>query len=630
MIRVFISSTSEDLRDHREAVRDAVMTLGMHPVMMEHFPAMDADAVAACRQKVIDCDLFVGIYAHRYGHIPQGETRSITEMEYDWAGEAGLPRRVFVINRDYAWPDEFREHDKTIEIDAFRQRSGEKVWAEFTTPDSLAAKVTQSLVHDAKRLSRERRQQRNLIVGSVALLAILLVAIIVAIWASQPESSDEVARKQTQTAAAFVPSPTPFEGEPAQEGEIVVVVAKFEKTSGAEYEPHIDMLEVLEQAAEEVGNVRVIALNQTIQDHEEAQRISDVYNATMVVYGRVAPGGVTARYKVTPRYGYLDYVIEGDFRISLTDVDEFEAFLYEGLDARYVLWATIGQLHYFNRDYDQAIIALSHAVDFLDLDRADSLSANVVLYFRANAHRWMDEMSEALSDYDRAISINPRDPFSLNNRGALQGSLGNYQLALSDFDRALEVKPDYAMAYANRGDMYRRLGNLEQALIDCNRAIELDPNLVLAYNDRGVVYLELGEAELAIADFNQAIELNSDYVYALINRSSIDMQLGNYDAALHDLNHALSIRPDFAEAYYNRGLLYGYLGQYELAIADQDRAIELQPDFADAYIHRGGAHIILGEYKEALADLRKYVELAGDNANPEVLDVIAQLEAELE
>ena len=36
--------------------------------------------VRACRQKVVECDLFVGIYAHRYDYyIPQGETKSITD-----------------------------------------------------------------------------------------------------------------------------------------------------------------------------------------------------------------------------------------------------------------------------------------------------------------------------------------------------------------------------------------------------------------------------------------------------------------------------------------------------------------------------------------------------------------------
>jgi hypothetical protein len=36
---VFISSTSEDLRDYRVAARDAVLAAGLRPEMMEHFAA---------------------------------------------------------------------------------------------------------------------------------------------------------------------------------------------------------------------------------------------------------------------------------------------------------------------------------------------------------------------------------------------------------------------------------------------------------------------------------------------------------------------------------------------------------------------------------------------------------------
>ena len=37
--KVFVSSTSEDLKSHREAARDAALAAGMLPVMMEYFAA---------------------------------------------------------------------------------------------------------------------------------------------------------------------------------------------------------------------------------------------------------------------------------------------------------------------------------------------------------------------------------------------------------------------------------------------------------------------------------------------------------------------------------------------------------------------------------------------------------------
>ena len=50
--KVFISSTSEDLRRHREVARDAVLDMDWHPVMMEHFGASPETTVEACAGRV--------------------------------------------------------------------------------------------------------------------------------------------------------------------------------------------------------------------------------------------------------------------------------------------------------------------------------------------------------------------------------------------------------------------------------------------------------------------------------------------------------------------------------------------------------------------------------------------------
>src|SRR5262245_7697121 len=128
MLSVFISSTSVDLKAHREAVGRAIMALKMHPVMMEDFTATDANAAEKCRREVLACDLFIGIYAHRYGFTPPGETKSITELEYDWATAAKIPRLIFVVDPAYEWPDEFKDPNPAM-LNAFKQHVGlEKVW----------------------------------------------------------------------------------------------------------------------------------------------------------------------------------------------------------------------------------------------------------------------------------------------------------------------------------------------------------------------------------------------------------------------------------------------------------------------------------------------------------------------
>ena len=80
-MRVFISSTLKDLADHRTAVADMLARASFSFLGMENMGSRPVDPTNACLQDIDACDIFVGLYAHRYGHIPEGETRSITEIE---------------------------------------------------------------------------------------------------------------------------------------------------------------------------------------------------------------------------------------------------------------------------------------------------------------------------------------------------------------------------------------------------------------------------------------------------------------------------------------------------------------------------------------------------------------------
>ncbi len=69
-----ISSTARDLPDHRKDVMDACLRQGMFPTMMEHLPAADADAIAESLRMVDEANIYLGVFAHRYGYVPKGDS----------------------------------------------------------------------------------------------------------------------------------------------------------------------------------------------------------------------------------------------------------------------------------------------------------------------------------------------------------------------------------------------------------------------------------------------------------------------------------------------------------------------------------------------------------------------------
>ena len=88
---VMISSTVRDLHEHRQGVIDACLRQGMFPKMMEHLAAADDGGLAESMRLVDEADVYLGIFGHRYGHVPKGKTKAITHYEYERATAPASP-----------------------------------------------------------------------------------------------------------------------------------------------------------------------------------------------------------------------------------------------------------------------------------------------------------------------------------------------------------------------------------------------------------------------------------------------------------------------------------------------------------------------------------------------------------
>jgi len=146
-MKFFLSSTYEDLREHRVKAAQAIERLGQQGVRMEVFGARPGDATEVVTDEIAQSDAFVGIYAHRYGFIPLGSSKSITQQEFEYAQKRAMPIFAFVIDEDFPWQPKYIEAEPgRSSLKQFKDVISNSVVREtFTTPDELRYKVASAL-----------------------------------------------------------------------------------------------------------------------------------------------------------------------------------------------------------------------------------------------------------------------------------------------------------------------------------------------------------------------------------------------------------------------------------------------------------------------------------------------------
>jgi tetratricopeptide (TPR) repeat protein len=161
--RVYVSSTYQDLQEFRRAVAETLQKAGYEVVAMETYTATDERPVDKCLADVRACDLYIGIVAWRYGFIPPGYDRSITELEYLEATQASKRPLMFLTDPKAPWPFDQVELEAKPQWERFRgELEKAHVVAYFKTPDDLARQVLEAVTARSRaRLDEDMRILRD-------------------------------------------------------------------------------------------------------------------------------------------------------------------------------------------------------------------------------------------------------------------------------------------------------------------------------------------------------------------------------------------------------------------------------------------------------------------------------------
>ncbi|MHC1605400.1 MAG: DUF4062 domain-containing protein [Candidatus Methanofastidiosia archaeon] len=156
--QVFLGSTYEDLVGYRKVAIETIRRFGWFGVAMEDFLSSDERPKELCLELVKKCDLYVGIFAHRYGYIPKGDNQSITEQEYRYARDSGIECLIFIVKADYPWRKDWIDRGKNekLLLNLKKELRSNHTNSFFTNEDNLSTLLSASLAnYTRKKLTKQ-------------------------------------------------------------------------------------------------------------------------------------------------------------------------------------------------------------------------------------------------------------------------------------------------------------------------------------------------------------------------------------------------------------------------------------------------------------------------------------------
>jgi serine/threonine protein kinase/tetratricopeptide (TPR) repeat protein len=275
--------------------------------------------------------------------------------------------------------------------------------------------------------------------------------------------------------------------------------------------------------------------------------------------------------------------------------------------------AGLGYYQRFDKpgNLDRAIAALQNSVNTdprfaLGFAR---LAQAYIMKFRLDPNpQWL----EYAEKYCRqAAGLDDRVPSTYVALAQVHELTGKYDLAIQEFQRAISLNPRDAEALTGIASSYENEGRSKEAEAAYLRAASLRPDDWTGYSALGVFYDNSGRPRQAIAQYRHALELTPDNSGLYTNLGNAYMDLddpGMLDEAEKALKKSIAINPTFV-AYGNLGFLYLNEHRFEESIAASQKAIQLNQQSYDLWTNLAAAYEWAQEKEKADAARTKTIQL---------------------
>ena len=251
--------------------------------------------------------------------------------------------------------------------------------------------------------------------------------------------------------------------------------------------------------------------------------------------------------------------------------------------------------------------------------------------------------NEAISQYVKAIELNPNDTKLHYNIGTAFQANNDFEHAEKAYKKSLELDPNNEKAktaldllgkqasdkkvkeLSARAVELQNSNNFQEAITTYLAALSIDPHDPFLYYNLGTAYQAAGDLTNAQIQYQKAIDLdpsNQTYVNAVkllkanladpLIQSAVSKQSANdFSGAISDYSKALELVPDDAQTYFNLGTAYQANKQTDEAIQSYQKAVQLDAKGqSDALFFLAALYEEKKNNKSAIENYQKYIQTA--------------------
>ena len=308
------------------------------------------------------------------------------------------------------------------------------------------------------------------------------------------------------------------------------------------------------------------------------------------------------------------------------------------------------QAYLRKRAYGQAISDLSTAVK-LDEKFVKGYA------FRAKAYRVTGRCTDAASDYQRVLTMQPTHKEAAAELPKVQQcsqqleaaermvSSGQYEHAKPLLGQLLDYCYDSNHLLLLRAQCHYHTSDYQSTLVDTRKLLQHDQRHIDALFVRGQAYHMLGEDDNALTHWKEALRQDPEekkvkeatkrlklYVRrADGSKTALDEK--RYEEALEDAQAAIDMdeqegrRVKLAGLYVRKSEALSGLKKGKEAVDAANAALGIDDNHIDAYMARGAARLLLEQWQDGVNDYTKAVQI--DQHNQRAQDGLRHAQAQL-